>query len=114
MPSVDEGVPGYLLELSAVDTFLFIHERAEAGGAKDGKTCSFPPRGTSLHRLRVINIALSLEEVVVCGNDESLDKSARLTLPCSATVDVRSASEVVESSDRPWRRISGRRWSWTP
>jgi hypothetical protein len=60
--------------------FFVIHDGAAAGGAKDGKTCSSSPRGTSLHRLRVINIALSLEEVVVCGNDESLDKSARLTL----------------------------------
>lgn len=33
------NVPGYLLQLTVVDTFCFIHEMAEAAAARKSKTC---------------------------------------------------------------------------
>jgi hypothetical protein len=39
LPPVNLGVPGYLLQLSAVDTFCFIHDLAEANTARKSKTC---------------------------------------------------------------------------
>lgn len=39
LPPVDLNVPGYLLQLSAVDSFCFIHDVAGADTARKGKTC---------------------------------------------------------------------------
>ena len=39
LPPVDVSVPGYLLQLSAVDTFCFIDDAAAAESTKRGKTC---------------------------------------------------------------------------
>jgi len=40
MPPVGVTVPGYLLQLSAVDTFCFIHDGAAAASARKNRTCS--------------------------------------------------------------------------
>ncbi len=39
LPPVDLSVPGYLLQLSAVDTFCFFHDPVEAENARKSKTC---------------------------------------------------------------------------
>jgi len=39
MPPVGVSVPGYLLQLSAVDTFCFIHDGAAAASARKNRTC---------------------------------------------------------------------------
>jgi hypothetical protein len=39
MPPVGVSVPGYLLQLSAVDSFCLIHDAAEADAARKSKTC---------------------------------------------------------------------------
>jgi hypothetical protein len=39
LPPVGVSVPGYLLQLTAVDTFCFIHDMAEAAAARKSKTC---------------------------------------------------------------------------
>jgi hypothetical protein len=39
LPAAGVSVPGYLLQLSAVDTFCFIHDPAQAAAARKGKTC---------------------------------------------------------------------------
>lgn len=38
-PPGSVNVPGYLLQLTAVDTFCFIHDMAEAAAARKSKTC---------------------------------------------------------------------------
>ena len=39
LPAPELSASGYLLQLTAVDTFCFIHDMAVAAGAKHGKTC---------------------------------------------------------------------------
>jgi hypothetical protein len=39
MPPVGVSVPGYLLQLSAVDTFCFIHDGAVVASARKNRTC---------------------------------------------------------------------------
>jgi hypothetical protein len=39
LPPIGVNVPGYLLQLSAVDTFCFIHDIADAAAARKSKAC---------------------------------------------------------------------------
>jgi hypothetical protein len=52
LPPIGVSVPGYLLQLSAVDTFCFIHDQFVADTARKSKTClangGIPVNGSAL------------------------------------------------------------------